>query len=86
MSEKFIDLGTAAVLNAENLVVGQYVEIDGEVLKVNDIVDNLHVYLTPVHGVELLMYLWYNTSTVLQALIMVALTCLIGFGLHFLFR
>ena len=69
MPEQFINLGTAAVLDAKQLSVGQYTEIDGQVLKVTRIVDDLHVYFAPVTGRELWMYRWQNLSGTGQILL-----------------
>jgi hypothetical protein len=63
MSDNYANLGTAAVLDPSQLRVGQYTEIDGQVLVVDKIVDDLHVYFRPVKGRELWLYRWRNLST-----------------------
>lgn len=68
MNNQFLNLGTAAVLDAANLHVGSYTEIDGQVLVVENIVDDLHVYFRPVTGLELWRYRWSQLSMIGQTL------------------
>ena len=53
--EQFADLGSVAVMDAERLVVGSYVEMDGQVLVVDRIV-GIRVYFRPVTRWELIRY------------------------------
>ena len=53
--EQFANLGNVAVMDADNLVVGSYVEMDGQVLVVDRIV-GIHVYFRPVTRWELVRY------------------------------
>jgi hypothetical protein len=54
--EQFADLGSVAVMDAERLVVGSYVDIDGQVLVVDRIVGGIHVYFRPLTRWELVRY------------------------------
>ena len=61
--EQFANLGTAAVLDADQLSVGQYTEIDGQVLVVTKI-EGINVYFRPVTNRELWRYRWDSLNTI----------------------
>jgi hypothetical protein len=63
------NLGTAAVMDANKLVVGSYVEIDNEVLIVTNIVDHIHVYFRPLTTMERWQYRISQLSTIGKLLI-----------------
>jgi hypothetical protein len=68
--DQFINLGTAAVLDASKLVPGSYVEIDKEVFVVGKVVDDLHVYFRPASFWELVRYrCWSQFSSIGKILI-----------------
>jgi hypothetical protein len=69
MSEQFANLGTAAVLDAKNLVVGSHVKMGNEVFVVSRIVDDLHVYFRPLTKLERVQYFWSHLSPVGKCLI-----------------
>jgi len=69
MNEQFATLGTAAVLDAEKLIVGSTVEIDGEILVVTNIVDGIHVYFRPLTPKEKFRYRLHQLSTVRKLII-----------------
>jgi hypothetical protein len=77
MSDQFINLGTAAVMDAERLSVGTYVEVYGRVLVVANIVDNLHVYWRPVTGWDLCKYRWNKMPLVQKIVIAVTVVALL---------
>ena len=62
MNKHFANLGTAAVMDADCLTVGQYTEIDGQVLVLEKI-DGIKVYWRPVTGKEMWLYRWDQIST-----------------------
>ena len=72
MSEKFANLGSVAVLDANNLVVGCCVDIGGEVLMVDKII-GINVYFRPLTKWERIRYTWSQFSLMGKCLICVIL-------------
>jgi hypothetical protein len=62
MPEYFAKLGTAAVLDADRLVVGSYIKTDKGILIVTKIVDNVHIYTRPITSMEHVGYWWSQFS------------------------
>jgi hypothetical protein len=60
VSDQFVSLGVSVVLDAENLVEGTYINIDGKLLVVQRIVDTQNVYVRPVVGLEYWRYWMVN--------------------------
>ena len=56
--EQFANLGTTAVMDADKLAVGSYIKMDGQLFVVEKIVNDLHVYFSPVTGWKLWMHRW----------------------------
>ena len=61
--EHFASLGTAAVLDADQLSIGQYTEIDGQVFAVTKI-EGINVYFRPVTKRELWKYRWNHAAPI----------------------
>jgi hypothetical protein len=85
MSNQFAKLGTAAVLDADNLTVGSFIEIEKEILVVTKIVDTIHVYFRPATKLEQLRYYWSQFSFWGKTLIcgiLISLGVIIFYGLR----
>lgn len=83
--EHFTSLGTTAVLDPENLSVGSHIEIDGQVLVVDRIVNDLHVYFRPVSGWSLLKFRWSQFSPTKKGIAMalvLSITVVLLWGLY----
>ena len=68
MPEQFANLGTVAVLDANNLTVGCCVEIGSEVLMVDKII-GINVYFRPLTKWERIRYMWSQFSWIGKCLI-----------------
>ena len=63
--EQFANLGTAAVLDADQLSIGQFTEIDGRILVVEKI-EGINVYFRPVTGWKSWKYRWAKAPLIVK--------------------
>ena len=69
--EQLINLGTAAVLDADKLSVGQFTEINGQIFVVEKI-EGINVYFLPVIGRKSWKYRWMKSSLIVKLAIFAA--------------
>ena len=79
MKETIAELGTAAVLDADNLTVGQHANIGGMECVCSRI-EGTEVTFRPLTTRERWLYFWSNQSTFMK-LLYIACGCMVLFGI-----
>jgi hypothetical protein len=80
--EQLVNLGSTAVLDADQISIGQFTEIDGQLLVVEKI-EGINVYFRPVTGWKSWKYRWEKASlivklTIFSAVIVVGALLFLG--------
>jgi hypothetical protein len=83
VSDNFVTLGSVAVLDPDNLIEGQVIEIDGQILLVKRIIGE-NVYLSPVTGRKLYAYHWSSLNWIGKLLAIAVPVGAIALALHFI--